>query len=316
MTAQIISLTDRLTRSGVSPPQWYLPDDQRPALAVGVRIHCILYGGKDGTIMAVHGAPDPASVKSVGGIMVMGGRASIDIVWDCGEYSYRTPEAIVYGVQWRFLNEPPRTAAEIEASIAHAEAVQAAKKAEESRKAVAFLDACDALRADPEHAHLQQMGTGAGGTGGGVWTAKNIRRDLKKYWPTIKFRVRSDYSSVDVSWIDGPTEKEVEARIGRYKSGYFNGMEDIYEYHEAAWNHVFGGVKYLSADRECSDALVERVIGEVYVKYRGDLLGYARPTVEDFRFNRLWSTPIVSNEISHHWNFQAEVGRQLSEAHP
>jgi hypothetical protein len=49
--------------------------------------------------------------------------------------------------------------------------------------------------------------------GGGKLAAKNIRKQLKKAFPGVKFSVISDYSSVDVRWEFGPTAKAVDAII-------------------------------------------------------------------------------------------------------
>lgn len=71
-------------------------------LEPGRRVHCILHGGRDGTITAVHGTPQPENVRTIGnGFMVTGGQAHIDVLWDDDTESRMIPEAIVYGVQWR-----------------------------------------------------------------------------------------------------------------------------------------------------------------------------------------------------------------------
>lgn len=63
--------------------------------------------------------------------------------------------------------------------------------------------------------------------------AKLIREDLKNEFPGIKFQVKSkNYSmgdSINIHWNLGPTEKQVQEKVGKYQYGYFNGMEDIYE---------------------------------------------------------------------------------------
>ena len=64
--------------------------------------------------------------------------------------------------------------------------------------------------------------------------AAAIRSELKVAFPGITFGVRSDSGSmtdsVHISWIDGPTVKEVEAITGKYQQGHFDGMTDMYEY--------------------------------------------------------------------------------------
>ena len=62
-------------------------------------------------------------------------------------------------------------------------------------------------------------------------TAKLVRTVLKKNFPGVKFSVRSSvYSlgaSIDVSWVLGPTTKEVDAVAGRYESASFDGSIDM-----------------------------------------------------------------------------------------
>jgi hypothetical protein len=62
-------------------------------------------------------------------------------------------------------------------------------------------------------------------------TAKLVRTALKKKFPGVKFSVRSDvYSggaSIDVSWVLGPTTKEVDKVAGQYESADFDGSIDM-----------------------------------------------------------------------------------------
>jgi len=69
-------------------------------------------------------------------------------------------------------------------------------------------------------------------------TAKLVRTALKKNFPGVTFSVRSDvYSggaSIDVSWVLGPTTKEVDAIAGQYESADFDGSIDM-ETHYDHW---------------------------------------------------------------------------------
>ncbi len=64
--------------------------------------------------------------------------------------------------------------------------------------------------------------------------AKMIRGELKAAYPTVAFKVRSEsYSggdSVRVEWTDGPTDEQIDAIIGKYEYGRFDGTIDLYEY--------------------------------------------------------------------------------------
>lgn len=99
--------------------------------------------------------------------------------------------------------------------------------------------------------------------------AKEIRAILKKEFPGVKFSVNSSsYSggnSIRIKWIDGPLAEKVEALVGKYEYGHFNGMEDLYEFS----NSIDGlpQVKFLFCERSISPekakALAERY-NEIY----------------------------------------------------
>ncbi len=63
-----------------------------------------------------------------------------------------------------------------------------------------------------------------------VEAGKMIRAALKRAFPLTRFEVRGkSYSggqSIDVSWTDGPTGKQVDSIIDRYESKGFDGMTD------------------------------------------------------------------------------------------
>ena len=131
----------------------------------------------------------------------------------------------------------------------------AAKVATDSAKATAdaqaFRDAVENLKA--AHPHLTQ-GSGC------VVAAKNIRTELKRAFPSVKFSVRSEsYSggnAVRISWADGPTSEQVEKITDKYSGGSFDGMTDCYNYRRSPWTEVFGEAKYVTQSRHNSDAAI------------------------------------------------------------
>lgn len=64
-----------------------------------------------------------------------------------------------------------------------------------------------------------------------VETAKLLRAELKREFPGVKFSVRTDtYSggaSIDVHWLDGPTEQQVSAVANRFTGSDFDGTIDM-----------------------------------------------------------------------------------------
>ena len=89
-----------------------------------------------------------------------------------------------------------------------------------------------------------------------VAAAKNLRSQLKKAFPGVKFSVTTDRfsggDSLRVAWTDGPAVDRVSEIASQYKAGHFNGYEDLYEYSRSAWTEAFGDAKYVSTSRDYS----------------------------------------------------------------
>ncbi len=78
-------------------------------------------------------------------------------------------------------------------------------------------------------------------------TAQMIRAALKAKFPGTKFSIRTSYfaggSSVDISWMDGPTSNAVNAVTGPYQGDGFDGMIDM-SYSKSAIMLADGTVVY------------------------------------------------------------------------
>lgn len=87
--------------------------------------------------------------------------------------------------------------------------------------------------------------------------AKNLKTELSRAFPDTKFSVKSEgYSmgcSIDVYWTGGPSREEVEKYANKYKEGWFDGMNDLYNYSDQVWTDVFGGAKYVFCQRRESN---------------------------------------------------------------
>lgn len=118
--------------------------------------------------------------------------------------------------------------------------------------------------------------------------ARNIKTELKRAFPSVKFSVRTSRgsmcSSIDVSWTDGPASDQVKAITGKYELGRFDGMTDSYDYERSAWTEAFGGVRYVFEHRDYSDALIAGCIRRTFNRLGG--LDKA-PSVEDYRMGRI-----------------------------
>jgi hypothetical protein len=232
-------------------------DSYRGPLAPGQRVHSILYGGRDGYIVRRSGEEDPGSVRSLGGgVVMMGAGASYDVAFE-SHISRMVPECIIRGVQWYIYDEAP---SQVDAAIMEARALRAEEEARQKAEEAARQH-CEECQGLPVlFPYLFPLGPGQYSTA--AHGAKNLRIELKRAFPGVKFSVRSSvYSggdSIDVSWADGPPLEAVKAISDKYQEGDFDGMNDIYESRRAAWPEVFGGAKYVMEQRRESPALLIR----------------------------------------------------------
>jgi hypothetical protein len=113
--------------------------------------------------------------------------------------------------------------------------------------------------------------------------AKNLRLDLKRNFPKIKFSVASKLSSVTVEWYAGPEREEVEAIAGKYQNPY--SYEWNYADHCIYWESphgramatVFGRVGHVfchrdSRTKEEADEDTRRYIDELLQEKRAELV--------------------------------------------
>jgi len=103
--------------------------------------------------------------------------------------------------------------------------------------------------------------------------ASEIRRELKKAYPTIKFSVTSECfsmgNSVRIHWTDGPTADQIDSIVKKYQYGNFDGMQDLYEY-----NNCIDGipqVKYVQTSRTISDTIKMDVKDKIEKLYGIDM---------------------------------------------
>jgi hypothetical protein len=122
-----------------------------------------------------------------------------------------------------------------------------------------------------------------------VAAAKNIRRELSVEFRGCKFEVRSSRfsggDSIDVRWADGPTSQQVDAIIGKYAAGSFDGMTDCYDYSHTAWTDAFGDAKYVHSHRNYSDKFLNSVLSRVARYWGVD----PAPTADDYKQGRIWN---------------------------
>jgi hypothetical protein len=228
---------------------------------VGQRIHCILHGGVDGIIYEIKGEQSPESCRTfAGGVGVMGGRATLSIVFP--DHESHVPESLVRSsVQWEVLDEIPASSEE----IADARKRVVGIKAEAAHQAglKAMQEAQERLDIARDNPHLKQLKANPTKTRWAIGSA-NIRTELAKAFPGIKFAVRSSsYSggcSIDIAWTDGPTTEQVEEISKKYQTCGFDGMQDLEYRLDNVWPDIFGGANYVHTQREVSAVHLREVV--------------------------------------------------------
>lgn len=253
------------------------------ALTLGQRVHCILYGGKNGTVVAIHGEQRPDLCRGImGGVGVSGGSARFDIVWDDSSMSHAIPESIIHcSVQWSILDESVD-----EAAVAQAIGRAAIEKARRETDAKIAKEQFEAAKKALQEGHpnLRKIGPDEPLSGTKL-VAVNLRILLKEAFPKVKFSVRSDYNSIRINWTDGPTGTEVDEIADRFKAGSFDGMNDSYEFTDTPWGDVFGSAMYLFTSRDVSDELLSICLDKLWghPSLVGNLKSCAKPDIESIR---------------------------------
>lgn len=138
------------------------------------------------------------------------------------------------------------------------------------------------LKTAGEYQHLSQEKNGA------VQVTTNIRRELKKAFPGVKFSVtKRSCDAVTVKWIDGVTEERVKAITDKYRDSYFDGMQDMSVSCRSSFNEVYGGVGYVITERKYSDKMKEMAVNAFRNKF-GHAFQGEDITLARFKTGDLW----------------------------
>ena len=172
--------------------------------------------------------------------------------WSSRTVPYRQgcPKPLFRGSQW-YIYDLIANGKEITGALAFAEET-AAKKKEEARIA-SERRIKERDRIVKDYPYLKQTSARELSC---VTAARNIRTELARAFPGIKFSVRrAGFDRIDVSWQEGPTASEVREIGNKYGAGYFDSMQDMYVSSHEVWSEVFGGVRYVFGYRSFSDGV-------------------------------------------------------------
>ena len=164
------------------------------------------------------------------------------------------PIAKKFGIGFYYdLDAEPATDEEIAAAIERGRAFLQEEEERKAEAARAWEEGVAAVRAQYAGQFEEKP---AGGYTDAVHVARNVRKDLARNFPGVKFSVRTEgrYSQINIEWTDGPTEEEVKAVADKHQEVCERDRwnEDIWDHRATHFTAVFGGVQYLWYRREIS----------------------------------------------------------------
>ncbi|EOE1546039.1 LPD29 domain-containing protein [Providencia rettgeri] len=212
------------------------------------------------------------------------------------------------GIQWEVKNEFVDYET-IGSLIKQSEEFEKAEKAAEEKKQTEFNQGIAFQKNNNQYSHLTQITSNLDNKVKIV--GKNIRAELKKYFPKTKFSVRKQYYSFYyVSWTDGPTVDEVDSIVKKYKTSRFDCYTD-YPYNESSpFNMVYGGADYVFTNHHYSDEIIALAIKSLIDKY-GESYEFdtALMTVENYHQGKLYK--IGREQIIGNDGIGGEINRVL-----
>lgn len=147
--------------------------------------------------------------------------------------------------------------------------------------------------------------------------AKLIRKALKRNFSGIKFSVRSRKyaggSSIDVSWVDGPTSDRVNAVVEHYSGASFDGMQDLKTHHDTVVSNEDGtaevvnmGADYVFPHRGMSPSVKVSLV-EWFEQESGQT--YGDNTRYEFSVAQTEEGPVLARD-THRGDFGSMIIRQ------
>lgn len=130
-------------------------------------------------------------------------------------------------------------------------------------------------------------------------TKNNLIAELKKNFPKVKFSIKkTNYSTYNISWIDGPSQTKVEEIAEKFEGYETDQTGDYRDYNPSNFNKIFGDFKYVFYSRKASETVAKckenlsELIGtnsNIHTSETGDIF---------YRTFRNTSFPFDINDIS------------------
>lgn len=112
--------------------------------------------------------------------------------------------------------------------------------------------------------------------------AKNVRKQLKKYYPGISFSVVTEENSINVRWNDGPAEKEVNQLLSLFEDHQTDESGDFRDYSPTIFTKTFGGAKYIFCHRTSSTPVSDKILAFAEIVVQSEQQDLFRSQPESF----------------------------------
>jgi len=150
---------------------------------------------------------------------------------------------------------------------------------------------------------------------GGVHVAKNIRIELKRAFPDVKFSITSEYSSVNIKWTDGPSLSSVKRITDKYEDHTTDFTGDFRDYTPSLFNDLFGGCNYIFEHRSWSESTEQKFIDWATEKRSNDVNRDARHLFYDSDIPAS-DFIITRREDEHGWHVESVAAEFIEEPQP
>lgn len=158
-------------------------------------------------------------------------------------------------------NEEQLTEDELNTAIVNAGIREANRKRHEEEKKQASIDRTERLKKEYDYLTIKTRETTTRDE------TNNVRKVLKKRFPTTKFSVRYDSfsggDSIYVKWTDGPKEEDVRPIVKMFQDSHSDYTGDYWDYDPSEFNNLFGGFAYTHADREFSEEILNEYTDKI-----------------------------------------------------
>lgn len=170
-----------------------------------------------------------------------------------------------FGIGFYYVEERLDDAV-IERSIAHADRIVARGEEIKEEKRIAAEKLREKLL--KEYSYLERVPDNDYKAARKI-TGDNIRKELKKNFPNVKFSVRhSSFSGggdYTVRWENGPMQDVVDAVVKKFQDSHSDFTGDYWDYDPSEFNKLFGGEKFIMVSRDASADFADKVLA----KYEG-----------------------------------------------